>query len=777
MAAGFAGLAVAATMLVGGRLGWVGPDASARVRAIEGELVRLADGDLAPVNAGETIERGGRVRTGNGAGAVLELADGSRVELAERSELTLARRSDGVVLDLERGALIVEAAEQKRGHLYVRTADCTVSVVGTIFSVNHGLRGSRVSVLDGEVEVRQGARLAVLRPGDQVATHAYLSQVPIAQEIAWSRNAEEYRERIEALAELGRELDETLATPGERTSTRLLDLAPAATGVWVAVPNVSGQLAEAWELVERRVAENPTLAAWWNERFSDGESTRRLAEMVADMRQFGAHLGDEVTIAVGLDGERHGEAPMLLAEVADGRGFDALLDAEIERLNAEAGQIALIRIDDPGTAVAPENGVLVWLTADGLLAVSPSPERLRELAAAIDAGGSGFVGTALHSRLAGVYADGAGWVAGIDAGSLVARARNDDSERHGFEALGLTAAEQFVFESETVDGVTESRATLGFRGERSGLASWLAAPAPAGALDFVSPEAAFAIAGLTKQPEAMFDDLLALVTAHEDGHALEELAEAEARLGFSLRDDLAASIGSDVAIALDGPWLPQPSWKLVVEIRDPSRFELALGRIVETINTETAANGHPGIRFAQEEADGRRYLTLAAAETDALVYLSFVDGYLVAAPSRALIVEAAARRDAGTSLVRSQEFLDRLPRDADPNFSALVWQHLDSVAGPLAELLSSGLPEEQRDEIAALAGSAGPVLIVAYGEAEQIRFVAQGTNGPLGFSFERLLALAGALGGGDTNDAVELREPSTGTAALPADETPIGAAA
>ena len=137
-----------------------------------------------------------------------------------------------------------------------------MSVVGTIFSVNHGVRGSRVSVLDGEVHVDHGAERAVLRPGDQLATTALLGRVTLASEVAWSRNAAAYRERIAALASLGREIDATLATGG-RTSTALLDRAPAGTAIWVGLPNVADELSEAWALVEQRVAENPALAEWW----------------------------------------------------------------------------------------------------------------------------------------------------------------------------------------------------------------------------------------------------------------------------------------------------------------------------------------------------------------------------------------------------------------------------------------------------------------------------------------------------------------------------------
>jgi len=745
-AAAVAAVAVG-TGLLAGRLGWIGPDASARVRAIDGTLVELDGGALRPVAAGETIARGGRVRTATGSGAVLELADGSRVELAERSELTLARRADGVVLDLDRGALIVEAAKQKRGHLYVRTDDCTVSVVGTIFSVNHGVRGSRVSVLDGEVRVRQGARLAVLRPGDQVATNAQLGRVPLAREISWSRNAAEYEERLAALSALGRELDQTLADVGTRTSTKLLDLAPADTGLWLALPNVSGQLADAWALVEQRVAENEALAAWWHERFSDGASTLELAEAIAELREFGAHLGDEVAIAVsfGAPGAESHEAPLLLAEIADGRGFDELLDEKIARVNEKAGKIALVRVADPATAVESHDTLLVWRTPDDLIAASPSAARLRELAAAIDAGSGGFVGSALHDRLAAVYAGGAGWIAGVDAAAIFARAASSEEDGEHLAASGLGDADQFVFQSETRDGATVSRATFGFRGARHGIASWLSAPAPSGALDFVSAEASFAVAGISKRPEAMFDDLLAMAGSSTGGDPLARLAEAEAKLGFSLRDDLAAALGADFAVALDGPFLPQPSWKVIAEVRDPSRLEYVVGRLVDAVNVEAEAHGHPTLRFSQEEVDGRVYLHLATESGADIAYFGFEDGYLIAAPSRALILDAVALRAAGTSLVRSRQFLDRLPADLDPNFSAVVWQDLASVAGPLVEFVGGEASAEQRQELAALVGEGGPMLIAAYGESDAIRLVALGANGPLGISFERLLALSGMV--------------------------------
>jgi hypothetical protein len=750
IAAGIVGVMATGAALLSSRLGLIGPDASARVRAIEGELAVLDGGAVRTIAAGYELERGSTVRTGSDSGAVFELADGSRVELAERSQLALRRRSDGVVLDLERGALIVEAAERKSGHLYVRTDDCLASVVGTIFSVHHGVRGSRVSVLDGEVHVDHGAQRAVLRAGDQMATTAQLGRVALVTEVAWSRNAAAYRERIAALASLGREIDATLATGG-RTSTVLLDRAPVGTSIWVGLPNVAEELSEVWALIEQRVTENPALAEWWTQHFAggtdgEGDTETHLEDALEQLRELGSHLGGEiaVSLAVGDDGEP-GE-PLVMAEVLDAAGFDALVDAHVARINAEIGSEHVRRIDDPSQATDDEV-LYLWHSPDGLFAASTSGRRLAELAA-----GTSFAGSDLHARLSEIYRDGTGWLVGVDTARILAAAAagNDGEPEDGFEALGFADAEQFLLESESVNGANETRATLVFASQRRGAAAWLAAPAPSGALEFVSANAAFVVAGLSKSPVEMFDEMLAIASAAESEgeggeNPLDELAKLEAELGFSLRDDLAATLGGDVAFAIDGPLLPKPSWKVVVEVVDPSKLEYVLGRAMEAANRSAAEEGRAAMRFGEEEFDGRRFLTVTTADGTELATMSFVDGYLVAAPSRALVLEAIAHRDAGTTLTASQAFQERLPSDAETDFSALVWQDLGGAAGPLAELLGGALAQGDREQIEALAQEIGPMLVLAYGDADRVRLVSRGGAGPLGLSFEKLFALGGAI--------------------------------
>jgi uncharacterized protein (TIGR03435 family) len=117
------------------------------------------------------------------------LKDGSRVEMRSHSELSLERATDGIGIRLRTGVVVVNAAQQHDGHLYVHTKDITVAVAGTMFVVNAEESGSRVAVIDGEAQVREGAIEKSLRRGEQVATSPALATRPVKEEFAWSRHA------------------------------------------------------------------------------------------------------------------------------------------------------------------------------------------------------------------------------------------------------------------------------------------------------------------------------------------------------------------------------------------------------------------------------------------------------------------------------------------------------------------------------------------------------------------------------------------------------------
>ena len=165
---------------------WTSPDpARAVVDSTDGSVYRTVNGEAAKIPVGGTINTGETIRTNGTAGAVLALADGSRVEMRSQSELAVERADDGIRIRLRGGSIIVNAAKQRTGQLYVQTKDMSVSVVGTIFLVNAEPAGSSVAVIEGEVRVREtkGPSDTKLRPGQQVSSNPSLITRPVKDEI------------------------------------------------------------------------------------------------------------------------------------------------------------------------------------------------------------------------------------------------------------------------------------------------------------------------------------------------------------------------------------------------------------------------------------------------------------------------------------------------------------------------------------------------------------------------------------------------------------------
>jgi uncharacterized protein (TIGR03435 family) len=172
----FASLAAVAVLVVAVAIG-----TAILWRPADNALVRIVEGE---VRLGDTIRS-----NGGGAGAILVLADGSRLEMRSHTELSVEPAADGIRIRLTSGGIIVNAAKQRTGHLYVQTKDMTVSVVGTVFVVSADDEGSRVAVIEGVVRVQQGGTEQMLGPGDLVATSPALDVPLVRETIAWSRNA------------------------------------------------------------------------------------------------------------------------------------------------------------------------------------------------------------------------------------------------------------------------------------------------------------------------------------------------------------------------------------------------------------------------------------------------------------------------------------------------------------------------------------------------------------------------------------------------------------
>src|SRR5262245_3290327 len=327
-----------------GRLGAPVVAATGTIQSIDGSLYRVDGGAVRPVAVGETIRRGESIRAGRDSGAVVRLADGSQVEMRERSELALAREGDGVAVNLAMGSVIVQAAPQGRGHLYVRSDDCLVAVRGTIFSVSHGLKGSRVSVVEGNVDVRFGNEEHSLSPGQQVATSASLEKTSVESEVAWSRDVDRYVALLGELRALQKKMDAEVPRPGLRTSTHLLDLAPEGTVFYAAIPNVSASLVEARRVLREKVAESPVLQEWWSHKVEALGGDAAVDDALDRLRTVGDQLGEEIAVTFQKRPDGQVRPPLVLAEVRNADALRTALASEIERVGRETGNRPFARI-------------------------------------------------------------------------------------------------------------------------------------------------------------------------------------------------------------------------------------------------------------------------------------------------------------------------------------------------------------------------------------------------------------------------------------------------
>lgn len=733
--------------------GVLGPaQVMAEVDGLDGDLWKVDEsGMLAAWSPGDTIHEGAILRTSKSSGAVVRLTDGSRIEMSERAELTLDKGWRGTTIRLDRGQVMVEAAKQHDGKLYVATDECLVSVVGTVFSVNHGLKGSRVSVLEGEVHVAQRGETDVLLPGDQVTTNAALGRVPLDEEISWSRDRERYRALLGELQTIRRELDERLPKPDQRFASRLLDLAPADTVGYAAVPNLGEHVGETWNVIRERVAASPVLAEWWQEAVTDEGMEPHLEELVTRVRDLGSFLGEEIVLSIAASSEQDG-APLILAEVVDG-GLRAYLQAEIERLEAEHGESPLVLVDDP--AAIPQGGederFLVWI-GDGVLLATPSAQSLTATAAVVQGTApAAFPGTSFHQRLAAVYADGVEWLFAADVSRVLAA--EGDLDDPDLQATGFADLQHVVIERHRDDDQTRTRALVAFSGPRRGVASWLAAPAPMGTLDYVSSNAVMMSAFVIRDPASLLEELMSSNAKIEQG-AADVFSEASSKLGVDLRRDVIDALGGEIAFAVDGPLVPEPAWKVIVEVYDSTGLQAAIETLVERAAAEMQGEGATVTLTPGELRGHPAYDVAVTGPNGGGVEISYLyaDGYLIAAPSRALLDRALQVASSGTNITTAARFRALLPDNGEVHFSGLAFQDLASALGG-GDDVSGALPEEySENEVQALMDTvrnAPPMLGYAYGREDAIEIAAtSGDSGLLSFGLWNGLAQGLAAAGG-----------------------------
>jgi len=729
------GWAVAATLAIGIAIGVQGARngllpgqhaVRATVAAVDGSLYRITKFGATVVAVGEVIRNADELRTAKGSRAILMLVNGMRLELGERSDVSVGGSWKGATVNLEQGRMIVDS-QTSQNSTYVSSGGLTIPVKEAVLAVDSGLKGSRVAVAKGSVQVEQRGKASSVLAGQQFASNYSIGMVPISTEFAWSKNAASYGPLLKEFATLRKQL-EAIPSPELRYSSNLVKYLPANTIMYAAIPNLGGTLTEAKQIFDQRLSQSEVLRQWWSQQpASRAADLDRALMQVASLSQY---LGNELVVAIPSTATNQQGSPVFVAELEK----PGLSDYLQQTVPSSAG---LRIVTNAAGAVFGPKGQLYVETDNNVVVASPDLAQLQAVEANIrGTATSAFVQSPFYSHIAQSYKAGVGYLLAADMEQMGARSVN--TPRGALAGFG--DVRYLVLERRTAGGSPETRASVSFAGNRQGIASWLGSPGPIGSIGFVSPDASFAVAAVMKNPRDMAEEL---ITFASQGNAqfMDQLKSFESASGVSLLDDIAAPLGGDATFAIDGPLLPIPTWKFAVEVNDPDRLQNTLTTLISRYN-QTPAQATGQLQQGSEQVSSRTFYWVRSEKLAAIaVYYTFVDGYMVASGSEATLTQAIQDRQAGHTLVTSANFQSQLPADNSTNFSAILYNNLGPALGPIASQLkgSKVLSPAQQQVVAGLAENATPSLICLYGETDGI--VAATRSSFLGFDLGTLVGI------------------------------------
>jgi len=227
----------------------------------------------------------------------------------------------------------------------------------------------------------------------------------VAEEVAWSRNSGEYLETLTMMSDLHRAIDKFTMSPDLRYTGTLARLLPRDTVIYGAAPNLVDRADVFFQALEEALNGNSQLAEAWNSEkgLEVQAGLEELKDLVYGMEGL---FGEELVFAVS-GTEETDFMPLVLTEAPNPSAVAAEIEAVNDRISAKTeGFRPFVIISDPAAAGTEGKAVYTWL-GNGLFAVSPSLELLRQVAAAEASGGSdGFAGNPLYETVAARYDQG-----------------------------------------------------------------------------------------------------------------------------------------------------------------------------------------------------------------------------------------------------------------------------------------------------------------------------------------------------------------------------------
>ncbi|HEY6352486.1 MAG TPA: hypothetical protein VI636_24065, partial [Candidatus Angelobacter sp.] len=494
------------------------------------------------------------------------------------------------------------------------------------------------------------------------------------------QSADDSQQLMDELVRLQKKLEQGVQFPAPRTQSRLLPLLPSSSSFFVGLPNYGEALHQASQIFHQELQESPVLNRFWQGKV--GMAGFVADEVIEKAYQLSQFLGDEIVVS-GTVNARNGSV-LIIAE-ARKPGLKAFIQQLVGQYANKTRSPVLVYTPEQLAMVKtqPRYKPFMILVRPDFVVASSELASLRSLNAQLNRGGVKFTSSPFGEKIAQEYQNGAAVVFAADLHQLLSlRPRGKDRDEAVLNQTGFADVKYLVGEGQYVGGIATSSAELSFAGPRKGIAGWLAGPAPLTGLDFISPDAGYVVALNLKNFGQVFDDIKSIAES-SNPMADAGLAQVESELKISLKEDLFSKLSGQIIVALDGPIMPVPAWKVVAQLVDSNGLEHTLKQLIAMAGAKLPE----GIKIDQESDGGVNYYSVRfpGAQKPMNVECAFADGFLVVGGSHATVKGAIEIRRSGNSLAKSREFQQLLPREQANGASGIIYQDLGKVIGPLAE--------------------------------------------------------------------------------------------
>jgi hypothetical protein len=419
---------------------------------------------------------------------------------------------------------------------------------------------------------------------------------------------------------------------------------PDSTVFYLAIPNYGEASHQVLTIFQGRLKQSQVLRDWWHQG-QLGRNGPKIESSIENFYQFAQFLGSEIVVSASAESKRKPDF-LILAEVRKPGLKTFLQQTAKEYAKDLESTMRVLDVQDLATAKDAAAEKIVILVRPDIVLAAANVSALRSFQARLEHPGRSLATTQFGQRIRQVYDAGTSIVSAGDLHAILGQIPHDKGPNQAlFEHSGFADMKYAVWEYRSVPGQPATQMELSFTGPRHGIASWLAAPAPLGSLDFVSPKPAMAIALVLKDPAQIYDELKEFATA-SNPNAFARLEQMEQATKLSLKEDLLRQLGGEVTLELDKIQPPEVAWRAILKVKDPDHLQAMVDALLA---------GSPAMP-RETEHDGINYHILRLPSRDKVMELgyAFVDGYLVLASSPEALGESIQIHRNGGSLATSR---------------------------------------------------------------------------------------------------------------------------